>query len=74
MTIHIMSLCDLMYRRLFGVTDEIMDMPRSLEMIEMYLEGGWIGTITNFNYYLAILGNNVEYEGKPNNCKCEAKS
>ena len=29
-----------------------------LKRIEMDLEGGWIGTITNFNCYLAILGNN----------------
>ena len=28
------ELCDLMYRRLFGVPDEIMDMTRSLEMVE----------------------------------------
>ena len=35
----------------------------------MDLEGGGIGTITNFNYYLAILGNNAEYESEPNNCK-----
>ena len=40
----------------------------------MDLEGGWIGTITNFNYYLAILGNNAEYEIVPNNCKCDAKN
>ena len=26
-----------------------------------------------FNYYLAILGNNAEYEGEPNNCKCSTK-
>ena len=26
--------CDLMYRRLFGVSDEITDMMRSLEMVE----------------------------------------
>ena len=31
--------------------------------------GGWIGTITNFNYSLANLGNNAEYESEPNNCK-----
>ena len=30
----IMSLCILMYRRLFGVPDEITDMTRSLEMVE----------------------------------------
>ena len=30
----IMSLCILMYRRLFGVPDVIMDMTRSLEMVE----------------------------------------
>ena len=30
----IMSLCILMYRRLFGVSDVIMDMTRSLEMVE----------------------------------------
>uniref|UniRef100_A0A8R7QAG8 Uncharacterized protein n=1 Tax=Triticum urartu TaxID=4572 RepID=A0A8R7QAG8_TRIUA len=30
MTIHIISLCDLMYRRLFGVPDEVTDMTRSL--------------------------------------------
>ena len=29
------ELCDLMYRRLFGVLDEITDMTRSLEMAEM---------------------------------------
>ena len=29
------ELCDLMYRRLFGVLDEITDMTRSLEMVEM---------------------------------------
>ena len=29
------ELCDLMYRRLFGVPDEITDMRRSLEMVEM---------------------------------------
>ena len=34
MTIGIMSLCDLMYRRLFRVPDEIMDMKRSLEMVK----------------------------------------
>ena len=28
------ELCDLMYRRLFGVPDEITDMTRSLEMIK----------------------------------------
>ena len=28
------ELCDLMYRRLFGVPDEITDMTRSLEMVE----------------------------------------
>ena len=28
------GLCDLMYRRLFGVLDEITDMTRSLEMVE----------------------------------------
>ena len=28
------GLSDLMYRRLFGVPDEIMDMTRSLEMVE----------------------------------------
>ena len=28
------ELCDLMYRRLFGVTAEITDMTRSLEMVE----------------------------------------
>ena len=28
------ELCGLMYRRLFGVPDEITDMTRSLEMIE----------------------------------------
>ena len=28
------ELCDLMYRRLFGVLDEITDMKRSLEMVE----------------------------------------
>ena len=27
------ELCDLMYRRLFGVPDVIMDMTRSLEMV-----------------------------------------
>ena len=31
---YIMSLCILMYRRLFGVSDVIMDMTRSLEMVE----------------------------------------
>ena len=30
----IMSLCILMYRRLFGVPDMITDMTRSLEMVE----------------------------------------
>ena len=30
----IMSLCILMYRRLFGVSDVITDMTRSLEMVE----------------------------------------
>ena len=40
-----------------------------IERVEMDLEGGGIGTITNFNYDLAILGNNAEYEGEPNNCK-----
>ena len=30
----IMSLCILMYRRSFGVPDVIMDMTRSLEMVE----------------------------------------
>ena len=30
----IMSLCILMYLRLFGVPDEITDMTRSLEMVE----------------------------------------
>ena len=30
----IMSLCILMYRRLFGVLDVITDMTRSLEMVE----------------------------------------
>ena len=30
----IMSLCILMYRRLFGVPDVIKDMARSLEMVE----------------------------------------
>ena len=30
----IMSLCVLMYRRLFGVPDEIRDMTRCLEMFE----------------------------------------
>ena len=33
-----------------------------------------MGRITNFNCYLAILGNNAEYEGEPNNCKYDAKS
>ena len=28
------ELCDLMYRSLFGVPDEITDMTRSLEMVE----------------------------------------
>ena len=28
------ELCDLMYQRLFGVLDVIMDMTRSLEMVE----------------------------------------
>ena len=28
------ELCDLMYRRLFGVPDEITDITRSLEMVE----------------------------------------
>ena len=28
------ELCDLMYRSLFGVPDEIADMTRSLEMVE----------------------------------------
>ena len=28
------ELCDLMYRSLFGVLDEITDMKRSLEMVE----------------------------------------
>ena len=28
------ELCDLMYRRFFGVPDVIMDMMRSLEMVE----------------------------------------
>ena len=28
------ELCDLMYRRLFGVLDEITDMMRSLKMVE----------------------------------------
>ena len=28
------ELCDLIYRRLFGVSDEITDMKRSLEMVE----------------------------------------
>ena len=28
------ELCDLMYRSLFGVPDEIMDMTRSLEIVE----------------------------------------
>ena len=28
------ELCDLMYRRLFGVPNEITDMTRSLEMVE----------------------------------------
>ena len=31
----IMSLCILRYRRLFGVPDVIMDMTRSLEMVEI---------------------------------------
>ena len=31
---YIMSLCVLMYRRLFGVSDLIMDMTRSIEMVE----------------------------------------
>ena len=31
---YIMSLCVLMYRRLFGVPDVITDMTRSLEMVE----------------------------------------
>ena len=30
----IMSLCVLMYQRLFGVPDMIMDMTRSLEMVD----------------------------------------
>ena len=30
----VMSLCILMYRRLFGVPDVITDMTRSLEMVE----------------------------------------
>ena len=28
------ELCDLMYRRLFGILDEITDMMRSLEMVD----------------------------------------
>ena len=28
------ELCDLMYRKLFGVPDEIMDIARSLEMVD----------------------------------------
>ena len=28
------ELCDLMYRKLFGVLDEMTDMTRSLEMVE----------------------------------------
>lgn len=40
----------------------------------MDLEGGWIGTNTNFNCYLEILGNNAEYESEPNKCKYDAKS
>ena len=28
------ELCDLMYRSLFGVPDEIMDVTRSIEMVE----------------------------------------
>ena len=46
---------------------------RSIEWIEMDLEGGWIGTITNFNCYLAILGTNAEYESEPNNCNYSTK-